>query len=78
MYELQSQINQKQGEILGHKSILNATDWEVIKATELGVVLDERIKQARQEARDAINTLETEIVGLFQQLELEIENIELQ
>lgn len=62
--EIQKLINQRQGEILGLKAILNATDWEVIKATELGEPVNDEIKRARSDARYEINKLEDEISEL--------------
>ena len=68
MEELQQLINQKQGEILGFKSILIATDWEVIKATELKKDLNPEIKNARADARECINRIESEIEQLQKSL----------
>ena len=64
MEDLLVQLNEKDNEILNNKAILKNTDWEVIKATELGIELDVNLNAARAEARSNINRLEIEIISL--------------
>ena len=64
MEDLLMQLNEKDNEILNNKAILKNTDWEVIKATELGIEVDVNLKAARAEARSNINRLEIEIISL--------------
>ena len=64
MEELLQQLNEKDNEVLNNKAILYTTDWEVIKATELGIELDASVKAVRAEARQRINQLEVEIADL--------------
>lgn len=65
----QNEINKKNSEILEHKSLLKATDYHVLKMAEgesNGNTYDcpECIIQARQDARENINRLESEIGDL--------------
>jgi hypothetical protein len=69
MEDLLKLLNEKDNEVLNNKAILYTTDWEVIKATELGVELDANIRSTRAEARANINQLEVEIDDLRQQIE---------
>lgn len=64
MEELQSLINVKQGEILAHKSYLNATDYRIARAFETKTEIDSETLTKRAEAREAINILESEIIEL--------------
>jgi phage portal protein BeeE len=74
MEKLQAQINVKQGEILAHKSYLNATDYKVARAFETKTEIDPETLTKREEAREAINLLESEIAELKEQIEQENEN----
>ena len=78
MKTLQEQINDKQGEILKHKSYLNDTDYKIARSYETKTEIDEETLAGRAEARDAINQLEEEIAELFRQMEelIEIDIIE--
>lgn len=65
----QNEINKKNSEILEYKSLLNATDYHILKIAEgetNGVAYDcpECIIQARCDARENINRLEGEIGDL--------------
>jgi len=73
MEDLLKLLNEKDNEILNNKALLYTTDWEVIKATELGIELDENIRTARAEARANINQLEAEIADIKQQIENYVE-----
>ncbi len=64
MNTLQEQINVKQGQILAHKSYLNATDYKVTRAFETKSEVDADTLQKRSEARERINQLEVEIIEL--------------
>ena len=64
MNTLQEQINEKQGQILDHKSYLNATDYKVTRAFETKSEVDADTLQKRSEARERINQLEVEIIEL--------------
>ena len=64
MNTLQEQINEKQGQILAHKSYLNATDYKVTRAFETKSEVDADTLQKRSEARERINQLEVEIIEL--------------
>ena len=64
MEKLQAQINVKQGEILAHKSYLNATDYRIARAFETKAEIDSETLTKRAEAREAINILESEIIEL--------------
>ena len=76
MEDLLMLLNEKDNEVLSNKALLYTTDWEVIKATELGIELDATIKAARAEARSKINQLETEIADLRQQIENYVPELE--
>ena len=76
MEDLLRQLNEKDNEVLNNKAILYTTDWEVIKATELGIELDVNIKAARAAAREKINQLEIEIADLRRQVEEYVEEHE--
>lgn len=75
MKTLQQQINDKQGEILEHKSYLNATDYKVTRAYETKTEIDEDTLARRADARAAINRLEDEIADLYLTIEQEKESI---
>lgn len=64
MEDLLKQLNEKDNEILNNKALLKNTDWEVIKATDLGIEVDVNLKAARAEARANINRLDVEIISL--------------
>ena len=64
MEKLQAQVNVKQGQILAHKSYLNATDYKVTRAFETKSEVDADTLQKRSEARERINQLEVEIIEL--------------
>ena len=76
MEDLLRLLNEKDNEVLNNKALLYTTDWEVIKATELGIELDATIRAARTEARANINQLEIEIADLRQQIEGYVEEHE--
>ena len=76
MEDLLRLLNEKDNEVLNNKALLYTTDWEVIKATELGIELDATIRAARTEARANINQLETEIADLRRQVEEYVEEHE--
>ena len=76
MEDLLRLLNEKDNEVLNNKALLYTTDWEVIKATELGIELDATIRAARTEARANINKLEIEIADLKQQIEGYVEEHE--
>lgn len=69
MEKLQAQINVKQGQILAHKSYLNATDYKVARAFETKTEIPPEDLALRVEAREAINTLEAEVDALIVELE---------
>lgn len=73
MEKLQAQINVKQGEILAHKSYLNATDYKVARAYETKTEIDPQTLALRAEARSAINRLEAEVEDLIVELKEEKE-----
>lgn len=79
MEKLQSLINVKQGEILAHKSYLNATDYKVARAFETKTEIDPQTLALRAEARTAINVLESEVAELMRQMSdlREIERFEM-
>ncbi len=64
MEKLQAQINVKHGQILAHKSYLNATDYKVARAFETKTEIDAETLISRSEARERINQLEVEIIEL--------------
>lgn len=76
MEDLLMLLNEKDNEVLNNKALLYTTDWEVIKATELGIELDATIKAARAEARSKINQLEIEIADLKEQIENYVPELE--
>ena len=59
--EKQKQINQMQGQVLEHKSLLFATDYVVIRNQEAGQPIPEDILHERAQARLQINELEEQI-----------------
>jgi uncharacterized protein YceH (UPF0502 family) len=73
MEDLLRQLNEKDNEVLNNKAILYTTDWEVIKATGLGIELSASIRAIRTEARAAINQLEVEIAELKEQIDSYVE-----
>lgn len=69
--EKQKQINQLQGQVLEHKSLLFATDYAVIRNQETGQPIPEDILTDRATARANINELEEKIKTLEVELEQE-------
>ena len=72
--EKQKQINQMQGQVLEHKSLLFATDYVVIRNQETGQPIPEDVLQERAQARLQINELEEQIQVLEDELAEEIKN----
>lgn len=68
-------IYAKESKILEYKAFLSETDYKVIKHAE-GYNISEETLSQRASAREAINSLETEIEVLKQQLEQEKEDEE--
>lgn len=66
--EKQKQINQLQGQVLDHKSLLFATDYVVIRNQETGQPMPEDVLQERAQARLQINELEEQIRALEAEL----------
>lgn len=75
--ENQRKINEMQGRILEHKSMLYATDYVVIRSQETGQLIPEDILNERADARTQINALEEQISLLEKELELEEEEVQL-
>lgn len=71
--EKQKQINQLQGQVLDHKSLLLATDYVVIRNQETGQPISEDVLQERAQARLQINELEEQIRALEAELAEESE-----
>lgn len=65
---MENLINKKYAEILEQKAYLNATDYLIIKDSELGCGVDEEILEARKTARDLINKITREIEALEKEL----------
>lgn len=59
--EKQKQINQMQGQVLEHKSLLFATDYVVIRNQETGQPMPDDVLQERVQARLHINELKEQI-----------------
>ena len=72
--EKQKQINQMQGQVLEHKSLLLATDYVVTRNQETGQPIPETVLQKRAQARLHINELEEQIRVLEDELAEEIKN----
>lgn len=72
--EKQKQINQMQGQVLEHKSLLFATDYVVIRNQETGQPIPEDVLQERAKARLQISELELQIQVLEDELAEEIKN----
>ena len=66
---MEKQINEMYAQINEHKNYLKDTDYKAIKEAEIGVRMDEAVRDRRQQARDEINRLEYEIELLTEQLE---------
>ena len=66
--EKQKQINQLQGQILEHKSLLLATDYVVIRNQETGQPMPDDVLHERAQARLQINKLEEQIRALEDEL----------
>ena len=66
--EKQKQINQMQGQVLEHKSLLFATDYVVIRNQETGQPIPEDVLHERAQARLQINKLEEQIRALEDEL----------
>ena len=79
--EKQKQINQIQGQVLEHKSLLFATDYVVIRNQETGQPIPEDVLQERAQARFQINELEEQIRALEAELaeekRIEEDNVQL-
>lgn len=79
--EKQKQINQMQGQVLEHKSLLFATDYVVIRNQETGQPIPEDVLQERAQARLQINELEEQIRVLEDELaeekRMEEDNVQL-
>lgn len=71
--EKQKQINQLQGQVLDHMSLLFATDYLVIRNQETGKAMPEDVLQERAQARLQINELEEQIRVLEVEVEVELE-----
>ena len=67
--EKQKQINQMQGQVLEHKSLLFATDYVVIRNQETGQPIPEDVLHERAQARLQISELELQIQVLEDELE---------
>lgn len=72
--EKQKQINQMQGQVLEHKSLLFATDYVVIRNQETGQPIPDDVLHERAQARLQINELELQIQVLEDELAEEIKN----
>ena len=66
--EKQKQINQMQGQVMEHKSLLFATDYVVIRNQETGQPIPEDILHERAQARLQISELELQIQVLENEL----------
>lgn len=66
---MRESINEMYAQINEHKNYLKDTDYKAIKEAEIGVRMDEAVRDRRQQARDEINRLEYEIELLTEQLE---------
>ena len=79
--EKQKQINQMQGQVLEHKSLLFATDYVVIRNQETGQPIPEDILHERAQARLQISELEEQIrvleAELAEEKRIEEENVQL-
>lgn len=79
--EKQKQINQLQGQILEHKSLLFATDYVVIRNQETGQPMPDDVLHERAQARLQINELEEQIRVLEDELaeekRIEEDNVQL-
>lgn len=58
------EINKKYAEINDLKALLASTDYQVIKEAEGGYTVPQEIINKRQDAREQINILESEIAEL--------------
>ena len=67
----QERINVLESEILANKAYLDNTDYHVLKYAEGGKAVDEEILAGRTSARAKINENEALLVGLYEQLENE-------
>ena len=72
--EKQKQINQMQGQVLEHKSLLFATDYVVIRNQETGQPIPDDVLHERAQARLQISELELQIQVLEDELAEEIKN----
>lgn len=66
--EKQKQINQMQGQVLEHKSLLFATDYVVIRNQETGQPIPDDVLHERAQARLHIDELEEQIRALEAEL----------
>ena len=67
----QERINVLESEILANKAYLDNTDYHVLKYAEGGHSVDSEILAGRASARAKINENEGMLVGLYEQLENE-------
>jgi len=67
----QERINVLESEILANKAYLDNTDYHVLKYAEGGHSVDSEILTGRASAREKINENEGMLVGLYEQLENE-------
>ena len=67
----QERINVLESEILANKAYLDNTDYHVLKYAEGGHLVDSEILAGRASARAKINENEGMLVGLYEQLENE-------
>ena len=75
--EKKKQINQMQGQVLEHKSLLFATDYVVIRNQETGQPIPDDVLHERAQARLQINELEEQIRVLEAELAEESKTEEL-
>ena len=67
----QERINVLESEILANKAYLDNTDYHVLKYAEGGHLVDSEILACRASAREKINENEALLVGLYELLEAE-------
>ena len=67
----QERINVLESEILANKAYLDNTDYHVLKYAEGGHSVDSEILEGRASAREKINENEVLLIGLYELLEAE-------
>lgn len=67
----QERINVLESEILANKAYLDNTDYHITKSAEGDYLVDDEILAARTSARAKINENEALLVGLYELLEAE-------